>query len=77
MAAASVPAISPVVLTLKLKPAVPAALSGNIPGSPEPETSPSSTDEVEVADGAADLVEVVTGSEEVFKEVAEYGAEKV
>lgn len=77
IAAASAPAIIPVELTLKPKPAAPTESSGNKPGSPEPETSPPSLDEVEVAVGAAELVDSVTGSDEAFKEVAEYGAEKV
>lgn len=61
-------------MALTLKP-TPAAEAGNIPGDPEPETSSSLVDDVEV--GLAAPVEIVTGSDEVLKDVAEYGAEKV
>lgn len=74
IAATRTAATTPVPLTLR-----PTPESGKTPGSPDPETSlplvSPVLDEVEV--GAAELVEIVTGLVELFKEVAEYGAEKV
>jgi hypothetical protein len=74
MAATRTAAHSPVPLTLS-----PTAASGELgktPASPEPETGPLS-EEDEVALEVAELVDSVTGSDELLKEVAEYGAEKV
>lgn len=74
MAATNIAAITPVLLILSLIPE-----PGNTPSSPEPEATspvvPSLADELEVEVGKA--VDIVTGSEELLKEVAEYGAEKV
>lgn len=74
IAATRTAAITPVLLTPR-----PTAESGKTPGSPDPDTSLPLVspvfDEVEV--GAAELAEIVTGFVELFKEVAEYGAEKV
>jgi hypothetical protein len=73
IAATRTAASNPVPLTLK--PTAPPGESAKAPTSPEPEAGPSPESKVEV--GAAKPVDRVTGSDELLREVAEYGAEKV
>ena len=72
IAAARTAAMTPVTLTPTL-----AAEPSFTDVTPEPDPLPLPPDEIDVALGVASAVDRVTGSNELFKEVAEYGAENV
>ena len=64
--------MTPVTLTPTLT-----AESPNADVTPDPDPLPLPPDEMDVALGVASAVDRVTGSDELFKDVAEYGAENV